>query len=120
MGRYEVTSEEYGQFATVMGRKLPYDKNWGRGQRPVIYVSWQDAVDYAKWLVAQTGKRYRLPTEAEWEYAARAGTETAYWWGDDFLKDMANCKGFSGDSDEKTAPVGIIQGKSVRFIRYGG
>jgi hypothetical protein len=81
MSRYEVTFDEYDVFARTTGREQPADEGWGRGRRPVINVSWEDAVAYAKWLSEQTGKRYRLPTEAEWEYVARAGTETAYWWG---------------------------------------
>ncbi len=60
----------------------PTDKGWGRGARPAIMVSWNDAQAYAKWLSGKTGKSYRLPTEAEWEYAARGGAQTAYWWGD--------------------------------------
>ena len=82
MGQYEVTFEEYDQFAAATGREKPGDEDWGRGKRPVINVSWQDAVAYTKWLSQQTGKSYRLPTEAEWEYAARAGTGTARYWGD--------------------------------------
>lgn len=70
MGKYEVTLEEYDRFAIATGRRLPEDQGWGRGQRPAINVSWDDAKDYATWLSQATGKQYRLPSESEWEYAA--------------------------------------------------
>ena len=66
------------------GAYTPGDAGFGREGRPAIFISWRDANAYAKWLSAKTGKTYRLPTEAEWEYAARGGTSTAYWWGDRF------------------------------------
>jgi formylglycine-generating enzyme required for sulfatase activity len=91
MGKYPVTFDEYDRFAQATGRGLPKDEGWGRGNRPVINVSWKDATAYTKWLSAQTGKRYRLPTEAEWEHAARAGTESRYWWGNTFEHNHANC-----------------------------
>src|SRR5438874_738666 len=111
MGRYEVTFEEYDVFARATGREQLADRGWGRGHRPVINVSWEDAVAYAKWLSQQTGKRYRLPTEAEWEYAARVGTETAYWWGNEVGKNRANCDGYGGSQwdNKQTAPVGSFQ-----------
>jgi formylglycine-generating enzyme required for sulfatase activity len=83
LGIHEVTFDQYDQFALVTGRELPDDEGWGRGTRPVINVSWVDAVAYAEWLSEETGKRYRLPSEAEWEYAARAGTPSMRYWGDD-------------------------------------
>jgi formylglycine-generating enzyme required for sulfatase activity len=105
-----VTFEEYDQFAVASGRDLPRDEGWGRSRRPVINVSWRDAVEYAKWLSEQTLKRYRLPTEAEWEYVARGGKETAYWWGKDLVKGMANCTVCGGEWDyKKTAPVGSFK-----------
>jgi len=107
IGQYEVTFDEYDKFALATQRELPDDKGWGRGKRPVINVSWKDAVAYAQWLSAQTGKPYRLPTESEWEYAARAGSETEYWWGNELGKNRANCGGCGSQWDNKqTAPVG--------------
>lgn len=107
IGQYAVTFEEYDKFAGATGRQLPHDKGWGRSRRPVINVSWNDAMYYAEWLSQQTAKGYRLPTEAEWEYAARAETETVYWWGNEMNASLATCDG--GDSrwgGKQTSPVG--------------
>jgi len=110
IGTREVTFAEYDRFALATWRKLPADQGWGREERPVISVSWEDAVAYAQWLRNETGKRYRLPSEAEWEYAARAGTDTLYWWGEDIKEDgkvWANCAGCGSEWDYKqTAPAG--------------
>jgi len=115
LGKYEVTFAEYDKFAQATGKSKPSDSGWGRGNRPVIDVSWNDAVAYAKWLSQQTGHTYRLPTEAEWEYAARAGTTTKYWWGNKIGSNKANCDGCGSRWDDKqTAPVG-----SFRANQYG-
>ncbi|MDM8560973.1 SUMF1/EgtB/PvdO family nonheme iron enzyme [Candidatus Parabeggiatoa sp. HSG14] len=107
MGKYEVTFAEYDKFANATRRKKPSDNDWGRGNRPVMNVTWYDAVAYTEWLTQQTGQQYRLPTEAEWEYAARAGTETKYWWGNNIGKNRAVCNGCGSRWDGKrTAPVG--------------
>jgi len=107
MGKYEVTFAEYDQFAEATGRSKPDDYGWGRGNRPVIYVSWDDVTAYAEWLTQQTGYQYRLPTEAEWEYAARGGTQTKYWWGNEVGTNNANCSSDQcGDSFQYTSPVG--------------
>ena len=82
------------------------DNGWGRGSRPVIEVSWEDAQQYVKWISAKTGEQYRLPSEAEWEYAARAGSETKYSWGNSIGNNKANCDGCGSRwDDSKTAPV---------------
>ena len=93
MSKYEVTFEEYDAFTDATGRKRVYDARWGRGQRPVMNVSWHDAVAYTQWLSDQTGENYRLPSESEWEYAARAGSTTVYNWGNDIGHNRANCAG---------------------------
>lgn len=113
MSKYEITFAEYDAFAQATGKALPGDNGWGREDRPVIHVSWDDANAYAQWLSKTTGKKYRLPTEAEWEYAARAGSANKFWWGDSEqdAKGKANCRrgclsNFSGLFGSKTAPVG--------------
>jgi hypothetical protein len=113
VSRYEITFDQYDQFAKATGRELPDDEGFGRGRQPVIRVSWHDAVAYAKWLFQQTSKRYRLPTEAEWEYAARAGTDTAYWWGNEMKQGLASCIGCGSQWDGKqAAPVGSFKPNS--------
>jgi formylglycine-generating enzyme required for sulfatase activity/rhodanese-related sulfurtransferase/predicted nucleic acid-binding Zn-ribbon protein len=114
IGQYEVTFDDYDAFARATGRSLPDDKGWGRGRRPVINVSWEEAVAYTKWLSGQTGQRYRLPTEAEWEYAASGGVRTLYWWGNSTGEASANC--FNCDSEwaaRMTAPAGSFAANAL-------
>ena len=121
VGRYAVTFEEWNfaqrdnAWASVTGTKprKPKDQKWGRGRRPVIDVSWDDAKAYATWLAHRTGQPYRLLSEAEWEYAARAGTPTPFWWGSSITPDQANYEGKNvyegggtkGEYRGKTLPV---------------
>src|SRR5262249_1040616 len=83
VGRYAVTFEERDACVADGGCNgyNPNDEGWGRGRRPVINVSWNDASAYVAWLSRRTGKSYRLLSEAEREYVARAGTTTPFWWG---------------------------------------
>jgi formylglycine-generating enzyme required for sulfatase activity len=107
MGVYEVTFEEYDRFARATGRGLPKDFGWGRGKRPAVAVSWDDARSYASWLSRDTGRAYRLPSEAEWEYAARAGGRGSYWWGFGLEPNRAACFDCGSVWDNRSsAPVG--------------
>ncbi len=84
VGKYEVTFDEWDACTADGGcDHQPDDRGWGRGRRPVINVGWHDTRNYLAWLNSKTGKPYRLASEAEWEYAARAGTTTSRYWGDD-------------------------------------
>jgi formylglycine-generating enzyme required for sulfatase activity len=104
IGRFEVTFAEYDACVAAGGcRSNVSDRGWGRGAQPVIHVTWNDAMDYTRWLSAITGRRYRLPSEAEWEYAARGGSQAE----DVFGAGQANCEGCGSPWDGKRpAPVG--------------
>ena len=110
MGKYEVTFDKWDACVAEGGcdRYTPDDAGWGRGNRPLINVSWDDVRGFIDWLNDKTAGNYRLPSEAEWEYAARAGSATKYSWGNDIGTNRANCDGCGGrwDGAEKTAPVG--------------
>ena len=108
IGRYEITFAQWDRcFAAGGCRHRPDDNGWGRADRPVINISWRDATEFVAWLAEATGQPYRLPSEAEWEYAARAGTATARPWGEAIGTGLANCRGCGGDWDgRQTAPVG--------------
>ena len=111
VGKYEVTFAEWDACVAAGGcTHRPDDEGWGRGTRPVINVSWEDAQEYVRWLSRKTGKSYRLLSEAEWEYVARAGSTTKYPWGDDIGTNKANCDGCGSQWDNKrTAPVGSFE-----------
>jgi formylglycine-generating enzyme required for sulfatase activity len=114
VSKYDVTFNDWDACVSVGGcprEGRAGDADWGRDTRPVIYVSWDDAQQYVAWLSQMTGKPYRLLSDAEFEYAARAGTQTAYPWGDDIGENNANCVGcgtqWTGSADTwQTAPVG--------------
>lgn len=89
----------------------PSDEGWGRGNRPVINVSPNDARAYLQWLSAKTGHRYSLPSEAQWEYAARAGTSTARWWGEAARRDYANYG--PDDCPAQIRCAGFVAGKDI-------
>jgi formylglycine-generating enzyme required for sulfatase activity len=111
VGKFEMTWDEWEACVAHGGCKHePEDRSWGRGKRPVINVSWDDAKQYVAWIAKLTGQQYRLLTGAEWEYAARAGTATTYSWGDGIVKGNANCNACGSQWDNKqTAPVGSFK-----------
>ncbi len=94
VSKFDVTFEEWDACVATSACSRAMDA-WGRGEMPVINVSWDDARQYVDWLSRSTGKQYRLLTEAEWEYAARAGSTTRYSWGDEVGTDYASCNGCS-------------------------
>ncbi|MEZ5890508.1 MAG: formylglycine-generating enzyme family protein [Xanthobacteraceae bacterium] len=114
IGKYAVTFDEWDACVADGGCNghQPSDEDWGRGKRPVINVSWDDAQAYIAWLKRKTGRDYHLPSEAQREYATRAGTTTPFWWGATIAPDQAN---FSDDGEvkgpfpDKTAPVDAFQ-----------
>lgn len=121
IGRFDVTFDEWDACVKDGGCNgyRPSDEGWGYGNRPVINITWNDAQSYLDWLTKRTGVRYRLPSEAEWEYAARGGTTTARWWGGQISRTDAkygpdecpqqkHCGGFASGPGNwvHTAPVG--------------
>jgi len=109
VGRYEVTFLEFDACVSDGGCSHgPGDEGWGRGDRPVINVSWRDAQEYVRWLSRETGEGYRLLSESEWEYAARAGTTGAYHFGSEISTSRAN---FYENAD-RTVPVGSYPANS--------
>ena len=119
MSAHEITFEQYDYYVWSMAKtakkltvdqsnqpKYAFDEAWGRENRPVINVNWDDAQGYSEWLGKEIGQSCRLPSEAEWEYAARAGSTTHYAWGDEVGENNANCNGCGSEWDGKqTAPV---------------
>ncbi len=105
MSRHEVTVADYRRFLQATGRSTAALKGKD-GKLPVSGISWVSAQQYVKWLSAQTGRRYRLPSEVEWEYAARAGTNSVFWWGNEVGNGNANCFDCNSAYDGKLAPVG--------------
>ena len=116
VGKYEVTFAEWDACVSAGGCKgrKPDDEGWGRGARPVINVSWGDAWSYALWLSRRTGKEYRLLSEAEWEYAARAGTSTRYSFrGQDF-----SARRKLRPNRRKNFTGRVVQAERLRFVRH--
>lgn len=115
-GKYEVTFDEWDACVREAGcSHNPNDSGWGRGRRPVIGVSWDDAKQYVAWLSRKTGKTYRLLTEAEWEYVARAGTTTAFSFGNSISPQQAN---YDGSVSYSGGPTGTKHGKTVPVGSY--
>ncbi len=104
IGKYDVTFAEWDTCVAAGACPKVSDNGWGRGNRPVILVSWQEAKGYVTWLRRMTGKDYRLLTEAEWEYSARAGNQGRYSFGDDAAQ-LGDYAWYPGNSESKTQPV---------------
>lgn len=108
VSKFEVTFEQWDACVAASACVRAADA-WGRGDMPVVNVSWGDAQQYVGWLSRLTGKAYRLLTEAEWEYTARAGSNTRFSWGDEPGADNANCSDCGSTWNLQTAPVGSFK-----------
>lgn len=110
VSKFHVTFADWDACVSVGGCAAADDGGYGRDTKPVINISWDDAQQYVAWLSKMTRKTYRLLTEAQWEYAARAGTTSAYWWGDEIGKGNANCKECGSKWDgRESSPVGSFR-----------
>lgn len=117
----EVTFEQYDYFCGQTGRNQPDDEGWGRGKRPVINVSWEDAQAYCQWVSEQTGQRYRLPTEAEWEYAAGGGASgRTKWAGTSSGGSLGSYAVYGSNSGGKTSPVKSKRPNSLGLYDMSG
>jgi formylglycine-generating enzyme required for sulfatase activity len=120
VGKFTVTFAEWDVCAAAAACPKAKDEGWGRENRPVINVSWDDAKQYVAWLSRVSGKSYRLLTEAEWEYAARAGTSTAYYWGDEIGSGNANCDGCGSERGRNTTLAGSFKGNAFGLHDMAG
>jgi len=125
VSQYEITFADFDKYSQASGTKKLSDNRWGRGSRPAINLSWQQAQSYVKWLRKNTGRKYRLPSEAEWEYVARAGKTGDYAWNGDGAKGRANCRRgceskYSGIFNTKTAPVGSYKANAFKVFDSAG
>lgn len=118
MGKYEVTFTQWDECVKQKGCQHKPDDIWGRGDQPVINVSWIDAQEYVGWLSEKTGKKYRLPTEAEWEYAARAGTKTPFFAGNCIFTYQANYNGNYGWDAVSCPKTGNYRGKTMSVVSF--
>jgi formylglycine-generating enzyme required for sulfatase activity len=121
VSKFDVTFDDWDACVSVGGCPRTTDSGSGGGTRPVINVTWDDAQQYVAWFSKMTGKGYRLLTEAEWEYAARAGTTTAYFWGDEIGRGNANCNGCGSQWDNgQTSPVGSFKPNAFGLYDMAG
>ena len=118
IGKYEVTASEWNACVVSGGCDYKPGNQPTSSRTPMRNISWTDAQQYVSWLTETTGKTYRLPSEAEWEYAARAGTTTEYWWGNGPGKGQANCKGCGGPWERKF-PADVDAFPANHFGLYG-
>jgi formylglycine-generating enzyme required for sulfatase activity len=121
IGRREVTFDEWDACVAARAcRNRPEDHGWGRGTRPVINISWDDAKEFVAWLSQTTGRPYRLPTEAEWEYAARAGGNSPYPWGRAVGTGHANCAECMVPPTGRTMPAGSFRPNAFGLFDTAG
>ncbi|MDX1908702.1 MAG: SUMF1/EgtB/PvdO family nonheme iron enzyme [Bacteroidia bacterium] len=107
MGKYPVTFEAYDLYCEIQGIHKPGDQGWGRGRRPVINISWDEAQAYCRWLSGISGQAYRLPTEAEWEYAAGGGADNRTTWaGTSTESQLEKYAWYTQNANGQTHPVG--------------
>jgi len=119
IGKYPVTFEQYDHYCEETGKRKPEDEGWGRGKRPVINVSWHEAVEYCEWLSKRTGESYRLPNESEWEYAAKGGNECHEYKysGSNKLEEVG---WYRENSREKTQPVELKKANELGIYDMSG
>lgn len=120
ISKHEITFAQFDAFCEATGRLKPSDNGWGRGRQPVINVSYHDAAAFCKWMSARVQKAVRLPTEAEWEYAARAAGRKIKWAGTDREADLANLAWYSVNSGNRTHLVGAKQPNALGLFDMNG
>ena len=111
IGRFEVTVSEWEVCAKEGGCSayIPDSEEWNLPKNPVTNISWHDAIEYVEWLSMKTQNKYRLPSEAEWEYSAKAGSKSKFWWGDNIGINQAVCQECGSFYDGvRVAPVGTF------------
>lgn len=119
--QYEISFAQYDLFAKAKGKKIPDSLYLDRETHPVIFISWDDAYYYTKWLSEETGQKYRLATEAEWEYLASTGKKTTFWWGYDEEPNRAHCFGCGTNLDpRKPTKIGSFEANAFGLYDTSG